>query len=215
LFYRLCVIPITIPPLRQRTQDILPLFHYFLKKEHCQASSALTPAQEAALTSYSWPGNVRELENAASYLQALGTLPPNVLLPYEKENSPMSSTPMSAPMEKTSGPKVVGSMTEASPWESPDPSIDRKRTSLSTKEVLICKILSLIYSRAQVYSSTGRTVILTELRRDGFLISDNQLRRLLSELREEAFISYGKGRSGILLTEAGRKRVEAVLPTSL
>jgi len=65
LYYRLNVIPIKIPSLRQRPSDILILSKYFLKRFACGGSPAPQISREAAarLTSHSWPGNVRELEN--------------------------------------------------------------------------------------------------------------------------------------------------------
>lgn len=65
LFYRLNVIPITIPPLRERKEDILVLAHYFLKgfNEKYDTETFFHAATVEALTSYSWPGNVRELQN--------------------------------------------------------------------------------------------------------------------------------------------------------
>jgi two-component system NtrC family response regulator len=66
LYYRLKVVPITIPPLRDRRDDILPLAQHFLKK-YCrrQGKPTIQLSQEAErrLLSYPWPGNVRELEN--------------------------------------------------------------------------------------------------------------------------------------------------------
>jgi len=66
LFYRLNVIPLTLPPLRDRGEDVLVLAHYFLKN-FCTNNrpQILTMAEEVAniLARYSWPGNVRELEN--------------------------------------------------------------------------------------------------------------------------------------------------------
>jgi two-component system NtrC family response regulator len=66
LYYRLKVVPITIPPLRERREDILPLAYHFLQRysrEHRKLSLTLSPEAEHKLLSYSWPGNVRELEN--------------------------------------------------------------------------------------------------------------------------------------------------------
>ena len=66
LYFRLNVIPIPIPPLRQRPEDILPLAHAFLRKYNDifgMQVSDLTPEALAILKAYSWPGNVRELEN--------------------------------------------------------------------------------------------------------------------------------------------------------
>jgi transcriptional regulator with GAF, ATPase, and Fis domain len=66
LFYRLNVIPITLPPLRDRGEDVLVLARYFLRN-FCanNRSGTLGMADEVAgiLSRYSWPGNVRELEN--------------------------------------------------------------------------------------------------------------------------------------------------------
>ncbi len=66
LYYRLNVINITIPPLRERKEDIPELSLYFLKKYGQKLSkeiSGFTPEATEALGNYDWPGNVRELEN--------------------------------------------------------------------------------------------------------------------------------------------------------
>lgn len=62
LFYRLDVLPLSWPPLRDRPEDILPLARHFLEK-YAEAKFELLPEASRALLSYSWPGNVRELEN--------------------------------------------------------------------------------------------------------------------------------------------------------
>lgn len=67
LFYRLNVIPIHLPPLRDRAEDVPALidhfFHRYFALRH-QEPKPLSPAMLEALVRYSWPGNVRELENA-------------------------------------------------------------------------------------------------------------------------------------------------------
>lgn len=64
LYYRLNVLHIRIPPLRERKEDILPLAERLLRKHGGDAPLApLTPALEQAMLEYDWPGNVRELEN--------------------------------------------------------------------------------------------------------------------------------------------------------
>jgi transcriptional regulator with GAF, ATPase, and Fis domain len=66
LYYRLNVITLTIPPLRQRREDILPLARRFLTelaRETNRRILGLSPAAEEALLEHSWPGNVRELRN--------------------------------------------------------------------------------------------------------------------------------------------------------
>ena len=66
LFYRLNVIPIRIPPLRERKSDIPLLLHYFIEsfnRLRNRTLSGVTPEAMEFLTHYSWPGNIRELEN--------------------------------------------------------------------------------------------------------------------------------------------------------
>src|SRR5437867_7330826 len=66
LYYRISAISISLPPLRERREDILPLANSFLKKSAAQAARAITGfTTEAAdaLRKYDWPGNVRQLQN--------------------------------------------------------------------------------------------------------------------------------------------------------
>lgn len=66
LFYRINVIPIVVPPLRERVEDIPSLINIFMRtssSKHRTDKKELTPEALNALTSYLWPGNVRELEN--------------------------------------------------------------------------------------------------------------------------------------------------------
>lgn len=66
LYYRISVIPLELPPLRARTQGILPLANHFLKRVANQrGQSTISISKEATnkLLSYDWPGNVRQLEN--------------------------------------------------------------------------------------------------------------------------------------------------------
>ncbi len=66
LFYRLNVVPIHIPPLRERKDDLVSLVDYFLNKfcaKYEKRASGISPDVMAAFGSYDWPGNIRELEN--------------------------------------------------------------------------------------------------------------------------------------------------------
>ncbi|MBE4654249.1 sigma 54-interacting transcriptional regulator, partial [Escherichia coli] len=66
LYYRLAVIPITMPPLRERLNDIIPLAESFIKKYATVLVKNITLSESTrrALLNYRWPGNVRQLENA-------------------------------------------------------------------------------------------------------------------------------------------------------
>ena len=70
LYYRLNVAALALPPLRERTGDILPLAQHFIKvyaPRLGQHEVVLAPDAQAALKSYPWPGNIRELENVVHY----------------------------------------------------------------------------------------------------------------------------------------------------
>jgi two-component system response regulator PilR (NtrC family) len=74
LFYRINVIPLKIPPLRERKEDIRLLVDHFIKKyskEMGKNISRLSPEAMKYLENYDWPGNVRELENAVERALAL------------------------------------------------------------------------------------------------------------------------------------------------
>jgi len=76
LFYRLNVIPIHIPPLRERPEDIPLLVAHFIKKiaaELGKSVRGVTPEALAILESYHWPGNIRELENVIERALVLGS----------------------------------------------------------------------------------------------------------------------------------------------
>jgi two-component system repressor protein LuxO len=66
LYYRLQVVPIQLPPLREHSSDILLLAHYFLQRysrDEGKNFHGFTPEVEATLSAYEWPGNIRQLQN--------------------------------------------------------------------------------------------------------------------------------------------------------
>ena len=74
LYYRLAVVPLRLPALRERREDIPVLLAHYLRKfaeENRTQSPALSPAAVAILCDYAWPGNIRELRNAAENLAVL------------------------------------------------------------------------------------------------------------------------------------------------
>ncbi|MDV7104019.1 sigma-54 dependent transcriptional regulator [Vibrio sp. TH_r3] len=77
LYYRLNVVTLHLPPLRDRKEDIPALFHHFLlvaAARYKKAASTLPQGEVQTLISHSWPGNVRELRNAAERYVLLGKL---------------------------------------------------------------------------------------------------------------------------------------------
>lgn len=78
LFWRISVSTVTVPPLRDRKEDILPLFSYFLKKnnESYGKTKDFSTSLIEALLQYSWPGNIRQLKNLVEllYITASGNI---------------------------------------------------------------------------------------------------------------------------------------------
>ena len=132
LFYRLNVIAVRVPPLRERGDDILMLAHHFLKK-HAQLAGrpATRLSHEAAvlLQRYAWPGNVRELEHAIEHAVVLSegevvlarALPTDVRHGDEAHTAPSSTVAHSS--SSSSGPhappRTVGGASDFTPPPSP------------------------------------------------------------------------------------------------
>jgi formate hydrogenlyase transcriptional activator len=93
LFYRLNVIPLCLPPLRERVQDILPLTEYFVEKFAARLNKRIDLIPDevvAALKAHDWPGNIRELQNCIE--RAILFSPGSVLrLPLESKHTVMRS----------------------------------------------------------------------------------------------------------------------------
>jgi two-component system response regulator AtoC len=94
LYYRLKVVTINLPPLRERMEDILPLANHFLKKyaqENNKGLISFSPEVIEFMLHYSWPGNVRELENMIEHgvilskdnAISLAELPPDIIQPTQ------------------------------------------------------------------------------------------------------------------------------------
>ena len=97
LYYRLCVMPILVPPLRERKNDIPLLADYFIKSIAGKTSdrkASLSPEALVLLMAYDWPGNVRELQNAIqfAYVKSKGDVILPVHLPAAVQ-SPAAKTP--------------------------------------------------------------------------------------------------------------------------
>jgi two-component system, NtrC family, response regulator HydG len=100
LYFRLKVVTIDLPPIRERREDIVPLLDHFRKqfvKRHHKPAHAIAPAVTRRFFAYDWPGNVRQLRNAVETMVVLDTdglldiddLPPELL---EQEDVPPSTS---------------------------------------------------------------------------------------------------------------------------
>jgi PAS domain S-box-containing protein len=105
LYYRLAVVPIEIPPLRERGSDIILLARHFLARTAKKLSRSDMSFSEDAVSvmiNYSWPGNVRQLQNAIQY--AMIKCRGNTIMPEHFPPEILSTT--SVPLTGNGGPKV-------------------------------------------------------------------------------------------------------------
>jgi DNA-binding NtrC family response regulator len=156
LFYRLNVLALTLPPLRERRDDIPLLVAHFLRKHGGSAPPQLAPAALEALVAAPWPGNVRELENALLHAIAyaaegeigLDALPPEIV-----------KAKGSSPIKKLTAEEVVRPLAEAK----------REMTDRFEREYLI-KVLKLgngSISEAARIAGVDRTNLRRLLKRHG------------------------------------------------
>jgi len=143
LFYRLNVITIELPPLRQRKEDIPLLVEFFLKKyaeENTRSVPRVTPEALRPLMSYSWPGNVRELENVIERAVVLSSGPdisvdllPDSMLGRSSAfgmHDPASDASLFEIVEDFEG-RVITDMLERCNWNQTE-AAERFRVPLST-----------------------------------------------------------------------------------
>src|SRR4029453_15415617 len=119
LYYRLNVIQVHVPALRDRGDDVRLMLHYFLRRAseaHALPLPILTPDPEHILLSHRWPGNVRELKNVAERLVVNGVecVTPDDL-PDDVQSEPRRMAPVAArtTVAQKSAPIIVGSSSQA------------------------------------------------------------------------------------------------------
>jgi len=110
LFYRLCVVPIALPPLRDRREDVAPLVGHFLEKISKETGKDFLRVSDGALEcllNHHWPGNVRELINALQFaaVRAGGEVLEAEHLPPEVRYRPPASHPPVTPL--SAGPATL------------------------------------------------------------------------------------------------------------
>jgi two-component system nitrogen regulation response regulator GlnG len=111
LFYRLNVVPIRLPPLRERTEDIPPLARHFLERarEDGLPNKSLDAGALDRLRQYGWPGNVRELENL---MRRLAALCPHEVISAEVIDAELTEATPAAEAQVQSAPETLARAVE-------------------------------------------------------------------------------------------------------
>ncbi len=113
LFYRINTISVTLPPLRERPEDVRVLAEHFIEQFAHYGRKRLTPEALARLESYHWPGNVRELQHVIQRGAILGageTLQPADLPPEIEHGDPAPSTPAAGSLESMERQHIVATL---------------------------------------------------------------------------------------------------------
>ena len=179
LYYRLNTLPVLIPPLRERGQDLLLLIDEF--RQGIGASFTLSPQLEQMLLTHRWPGNIRELRNVVEYFSYTGSqvVGPEDLPPTFRYQPVGAPAPASA----------------ASGWpQLPDCPAEDTRF-----------VLERLYQADQQGYSLGRESILAAARAAGLPCSQQEVRRILAFLDQAGLARVSRGRGGTRLTPAGRE----------
>jgi two-component system response regulator HydG len=105
LYYRLSVVSLKIPPLRERREDIPPLVSHFIRhssRREGKRVTSVTPETMERLVQYPWPGNVRELENAVERAVVVASAEQIdlAMLPEEIQEWSPASRPSARPLEE-------------------------------------------------------------------------------------------------------------------
>lgn len=193
LFYRLNLIPIHLPPLRERSSDIPLLVRYFLDRDAPKRPRRVDEISESALSlmeSYAWPGNVRELENTIERMvllhQGTGTLDVADLPPKVRQSATPPQAPAATPALEARGltPSAVRSVLSF-PLSAPAPDAAQPMAAQSGEYALVPDASE---------SMVARRVATTP---DGFLLPEEGLNlREAVETFEMSLIQQALERTG-------------------
>lgn len=195
LYYRLNTLPALIPPLRQREGDLLLLIEYFRKKSGVEFT--LSPELEQMLLAHQWRGNIRELRNVVEYFSYTGS---QVITPED-----LPPTFHYLPAGSTGG-RLTPPVSVAAAAQTSLPDSSSSPPQLNEEQWMV---LQLIYQAASQGRSAGRDSLLSAARLINRPLSQQQVRRLMSELAQLGYLRIERGRGGSHLTEEGLQLLTA------
>lgn len=175
LYHRLKVLYVSVPPLRERKTDIPSLVEQFLLENHTP-NKALGKGLIGELMSYDWFGNIRELKNTISYLLTVS----------EGDTITINDLP---------GEDF---------FQRPTKKNTKQETTSLVDAQMNKKVLRIVLSLNESMINASRKKIFEKLSQDESIsLSEQQIRRVLAELKERGFVTIKRGRAGTQITEAG------------
>ena len=203
LFYRVNVLPIKIPPLRERKDDIPILMYHF--KKSINANFDLTPKAMAVLNEYQWYGNLRELRNCVDYLASLGK---DVIEAKDLKNilqdSPEITDEPKAPIT-TSSPAIPAVSAVSSPIMIADEELRNFFNMIRPEMENYEFILECLYNSYRNKKRIGRRSMLQMSRDKDLFLTENIIRKMLTIMEMHGLVRLSNGRGGTMITQLGIK----------
>lgn len=183
LYYRLNILPIHIPALRERREDIMLLFNKFRSKTG--KSFLISERTEKKFMEYRWGGNVRELKNLTEYMSNLNK---DIVYPED------------IPFEKT----ATVDDRQAKATDAERLAIRQFILSEGRSLELYVFILSMLDSYRTQRQHAGRNRLYTDACQQGMFITEQEIKNGLAKLNTYGFIISGRGRKGSVITDSGK-----------
>lgn len=177
LYYRLSVLPLSVPPLKERENDIFEIFEYYRKKY--KGKFTLSNEVVYFFKTYGWDGNIRELKNYVEYFANLDKLV------IEKSDIPISN------VEKQD---ILKFHVDTNKTED---------TKVNSEEELYIIILKILYTYYRQKKKIGRKQVSIELEKHNICMSEQEVRNYLKILEHYGYVEIGIGRGGTKITQNG------------
>ncbi|QNO14331.1 sigma 54-interacting transcriptional regulator [Alkalicella caledoniensis] len=180
LYYRLNVLPINVPPLRKRKEDIPLLFDYFMIRNNCKY--VISREAIELLKNYRWDGNIRELINGVEYLDNLGKSTISIEdLPYHIKNNVNEQ----------------------------DARIDKKREMpFKFDNERYAVVLEILYESFKKRLKVGRKLISERAYEKNHHLSEYDVKKIMQELSKLELVNINLGRGGTTISDKGIKLME-------
>lgn len=182
LYYRINTLPIMIPPLREREDDVYLLLEKF--KTEIGADFKFTPKAKEAFKMYNWEGNIRELKNYVKFFNFMGEeyinfedMPLAVKEYYEENKKEISEKEESNILKETAGHRY--------------------------KEYVF--LLKKIKENQKAGLSSGRKILCSICEKNNISLTEQEIRGILKNLEKIDFIKVFKGRKGNIISEKGEE----------
>lgn len=182
LYYRLRVLPLTLPPLRERKEDIPVLAEFFMTKYGI--SKRLSKEAQYCMDKHDWPGNVRELENVIEYVANIseGDI-------IQLEDLPLDINKISAEDKHFNGDQDIKHL------------IEKLDCLFNLKDVKFILEVLKYYKDKNV--RVGRRKLADLARLKGMELTEDKIRTLLKNLQQYGLVLSGRTRQGTVLTKKG------------